>query len=101
MSTISWTGCGRDSGNMRSLSHEFRQPDSILLLHIAKLQQFISEKGIRPAALARVSRISRQHLLRLRKGEMEPTRPAIVALARACGLLLQERVRADELFDLD
>jgi transcriptional regulator with XRE-family HTH domain len=68
---------------------------------MAKLQQFLSEKGIRPAALARVSGISRQHLLRLRKGEMEPTRPAIVALARACQLLLHEQVRADELFDLD
>ena len=51
--------------------------------------------------LARVSGISRQHLLRLRKGEMEPTRPAIVALARACGLLIHEQVRADDLFDLD
>jgi transcriptional regulator with XRE-family HTH domain len=73
----------------------------MLSLRMAKLQQFIAKKGIRPAALARVSGISRQHLLRLRKGEMEPTRPAIVALARACGLLLHEQVRADHLFDLE
>jgi transcriptional regulator with XRE-family HTH domain len=68
---------------------------------MAKLQQFIKERGIRPAALARVSGISRQHLLRLRKGEMEPTRPVIVALARGCRLLLCEQVRADELFYLN
>jgi DNA-binding phage protein len=54
--------------------------------------------GIRPAELAREARISRQHLLRLRKGTMTPTLGTIVKVANACGVLLGRIVAAKELF---
>ncbi len=54
----------------------------------------------RPAVLARESGCSRQHLLRLRKGKMEPTRRVMVALAQACSRRLSRPVRVAEVFDI-
>ena len=65
-----------------------------------KLESFIRANGVRVVRLALWAGISRQHLLRLRKGEMEPTRPVMVALARAAGDWLGRRVRVAELFDI-
>jgi hypothetical protein len=65
-----------------------------------KLDSFIRANGIRVVRLAQWAGISRQHLLRLRKGEMEPTRPVMLALARAAGDWLGRRVRVAELFDI-
>jgi len=56
--------------------------------------------GIRPAQLARVAYISRQHLLRIRTGEDDPTRHVMARLMMACTMILRRRVRMDELFDL-
>lgn len=67
----------------------------------SRLEQFIKSRGIKPAHLARESGYSRQHLLRIRMGRMEPTRRCIAAIASACRRLSGENVRASELFDLD
>ncbi len=67
----------------------------------SRLEQFIKSRGIKPAHLARESGYSRQHLLRIRMGRMEPTRRCIAAIASACRRLSGENVRASELFELD
>lgn len=71
-----------------------RQPTS-------RLESFIRSRGIKPAHLARESGYSRQHLLRIRMGRMEPTRRCIAAIASACRRLSGENIRASELFELD
>ena len=65
------------------------------------LEAFLKSRGIKPAHLARESGYSRQHLLRIRMGRMEPTRRCIAAIAAACRRLSGESVRASELFELD
>lgn len=65
------------------------------------LETFLKSRGIKPAHLARESGYSRQHLLRLRMGRMEPTRRCIAAIAAACRKLSGENVRAADLFDLE
>jgi len=66
-----------------------------------RLETFMKSRGIKPAHLARESGYSRQHLLRIRLGKMEPTRRCIAAIAAACRRLSGENVRASELFDLE
>ncbi len=66
-----------------------------------RLEQYLRDKEIKPAHLARESGYSRQHLLRVRKGKMEPTRRCIAAIVAACRRLTREPVRASDLFDLD
>ena len=66
-----------------------------------RLESFLKSRGIKPAHLARESGYSRQHLLRLRTGRMEPTRRCIAAIAAACRRLSGESVRASDLFDLE
>lgn len=66
-----------------------------------RLETFLKSRGIKPAHLARESGYSRQHLLRLRMGRMEPTRRCIAAIAAACRKLSGENVRASDLFDLE
>jgi DNA-binding Xre family transcriptional regulator len=68
---------------------------------ITRLEAFLKSRDIKPAHLARESGYSRQHLLRLRMGRMEPTRRCIAAVAAACRRLSGEPVRAAELFSLD
>jgi hypothetical protein len=66
-----------------------------------RLESFLKSRGIKPAHLARESGYSRQHLLRIRLGKMEPTRRCIAAISAACRRLSGEGVRASELFDLE
>ncbi|HUP59964.1 MAG TPA: helix-turn-helix transcriptional regulator [Thermoanaerobaculia bacterium] len=66
-----------------------------------RLERFLKSRGIKPAHLARESGYSRQHLLRIRMGRMEPTRRCIAAITGACRRLSGEVVRAAELFDLE
>ena len=66
-----------------------------------RLESFLKSRGIKPAHLARESGYSRQHLLRIRMGRMEPTRGCIEAITAACRRLSGEVVRAAELFDLE
>jgi hypothetical protein len=64
------------------------------------LDDFMLAHGPKPAELARVAFVSRQHLLRVRAGEDDPTRHVMVRLMMACTLMLHRRVKMDELFDL-
>lgn len=66
-----------------------------------RLEQYLKSRGIKPAHLARESGYSRQHLLRIRMGRMEPTRRCIAAIVTACRRLSREAVRATDLFDLE
>ena len=66
-----------------------------------KLETFLKSHRIKPAHLARESGYSRQHLLRIRMGRMEPTRRCIAAIAAACRRLSREPVKASDLFDLE
>ncbi|HEU4889301.1 MAG TPA: hypothetical protein VFV49_15555 [Thermoanaerobaculia bacterium] len=68
---------------------------------VTRLEKFLKSRDIRPAHLARVSGYSRQHVLRIRMGSMEPTRPCIAAITAACRELSGENVRAAQLFVLD
>jgi predicted transcriptional regulator len=65
-----------------------------------KLDRWMVEHDIKPAHLAVHAEYSRQHLLRIRKGEMEPTRRCIKAVVSACRRLSRTRVKASDLFDL-
>jgi transcriptional regulator with XRE-family HTH domain len=65
-----------------------------------RLEQFLKSRGIKPAHLARESGYSRQHLLRIRKGNMEPTRRCIAAIVTASRRLANEPVLASDLFEL-
>jgi hypothetical protein len=67
---------------------------------LTKLEVFLKSRGIKPAHLARESGYSRQHLLRIRMGRMEPTRRCMVEVAAACARLSRERVAVSDLFDL-
>jgi hypothetical protein len=65
-----------------------------------RLESFIKSRGIKPAHLARESGYSRQHLLRLRLGRMDPTRRCIIALVAALRRLSRENVQAHHVFEL-
>ena len=67
---------------------------------VTKLEGFLDSTGIKPKALATRASISRQHLLRLRKGRAEPTRDVMVTLTLAASSILRRRVFIAELFDL-
>lgn len=72
------------------------------ILHMTtRLEQFIQSRGLKPAHLARESGYSRQHLLRIRMGRMEPTRRCIAAIVSACRRLSREAVKPTDLFDLE
>jgi hypothetical protein len=66
-----------------------------------RLEAFLKRHRIKPAVLARESGYSRQHLLRVRMGRMEPTRRCIAAIVSACRRLARTKVSATELFELD
>src|SRR5258707_15374091 len=65
-----------------------------------RLEQFIQSRGLKPAHLARESGYSRQHVLRVRMGRMEPTRRCIAAIVAAARRLSREPGKAAELVDL-
>lgn len=68
----------------------------------SRLGRFLRDNRLVPNEVADVTGISRQHLLRLRKGTAEPTRPLMIWLTIACRRLIvgRRRVRLTELFDL-
>ena len=66
----------------------------------ARLGVFLRDNEVKPNELADVTGISRQHLLSLRYGRREPTRPLMIWLTIACRRMLKRRVRITELFDL-
>ena len=65
-----------------------------------RLETYLKSRGIKPSRLAKESGYSRQHILRIRMGRMEPTRRCIAAIVAACRRLAKEPVRAADLFDL-
>ena len=67
---------------------------------VTRLERFLKARKIKPAHLATESGYSRQHLLRIRTGAMEPTRRCIVAVVRAVSKLSKTTVRPEELFVL-
>jgi hypothetical protein len=68
---------------------------------MTKLETFLKVNIIRPMDLHVYSLVSRQHINRLRRGEMEPTRRIMVLLAKGCTRILRRTVAVDELFDLE
>jgi transcriptional regulator with XRE-family HTH domain len=67
---------------------------------VARLDTFIKNAGVKPSKLAERAGVSRQHLLRLRRGQMEPTRRMMVALANAASQMCRRTVFTVELFEL-
>lgn len=67
--------------------------------YATRLEEFIKSRRIKPAHLAKKSEYSRQHLLRIRMGRMEPTRRCIASVLVACSRLSGETLRPDDLFD--
>jgi hypothetical protein len=65
------------------------------------LARFMRLRKIKTGRLAHESGYCRQHILRISTGRMEPTRPCIVAIVRACRALTGARVRAGDLFNLE
>lgn len=78
-------------------------PRELALSHLAmtRLEHFLRARGINPAALARESGYSRELLLRLRMGRIEPTPACMEALIRACRRLSREAVQRNDLFLLE
>ena len=67
---------------------------------MTRLGDFLINSKIRPAELARVAGISRQHLLRLRKGIAQPSLRVMVAIVRAAGAILGRAVSLSDMFDV-
>lgn len=65
-----------------------------------RLEWFIRTRGLKPRHIAQEAGISRQHLLRLRKGKAQPTSETIAGVRRACARLLRKRVSVHDLFDI-
>jgi transcriptional regulator with XRE-family HTH domain len=79
-----------------------RKKRTVKRQRLARLGKFLRENELVPNEVADVTGISRQHLLRLRYGRCEPTRPLMIWLTIACRRLVggRRRVRITELFDL-
>jgi transcriptional regulator with XRE-family HTH domain len=70
------------------------------MLTTTRLECFLRDWGVKRSAFAKRAGISRQHLLRLRRGTMEPTRRMMVILAEAASAMRFRTVRVVELFEL-
>jgi len=66
----------------------------------SRLEFFLAIHGVKPAHLAKEASISRQHLLRVRKGLMEPTRLKIAQIVSALRRLTFLDVQPSEVFEL-
>lgn len=66
-----------------------------------KLEAYLRSRDIQHINLAKASGYSRQHILKVRRGECDPSRSCIAALTEACRRLTGEPVRAIDLFELD
>jgi hypothetical protein len=65
-----------------------------------RLEWFIRTRGLKPAHIAEEAGTSRQHLFRLRRGEMQPTAGMMARVRLACSRLLRKRVSIHDLFDV-
>jgi transcriptional regulator with XRE-family HTH domain len=66
-----------------------------------RIESFLRGRGIRPSHLARDAGISRQHLMRLRRGMSQPTLKMMIVLATAARRILGRTVEVSEMFDID
>jgi transcriptional regulator with XRE-family HTH domain len=62
------------------------------------LGRFLTANKLQPAKVAREANMSRQHLLRIRKGNADPGYMLAMRIRDACGRLLLRFVSIDELF---
>jgi transcriptional regulator with XRE-family HTH domain len=67
---------------------------------MTRLESYMKQWGVMPSAFAKRSGVSRTHLLRLRRGEMDPTRHIMNALADAASAMQRKPVYVVELFEL-
>jgi hypothetical protein len=68
--------------------------------HGTRLEAYMQEWGVMPSAFALRSGVSRAHLLRLRRGEMEPSRRVMVTLTETASAMRERTVFTVELFEL-
>jgi predicted transcriptional regulator len=64
-----------------------------------KLARFLNENKLKALDIVREAHVSRQHLLRIRKGDADPSIMTAMRIRDACGRLLTRKVSIDELFD--
>jgi hypothetical protein len=69
-------------------------------LSTTRLETFLGDWGVMSGVFARRAQISANHLLRLRRGEAEPTRWMMVTLAETASAMLSRPVYVVELFEL-
>jgi transcriptional regulator with XRE-family HTH domain len=67
---------------------------------VTRLEKFIKAWGVKPAVFAQRAGVSRQHLLRLRNGTMDPSRAVMCKLALAASAMRNERVFVTDMFEL-
>jgi len=67
---------------------------------LTRLEVFRVSRGIKVGDLIAESRISRQHLLRMRKGELQPRRDMIAAVVSALRQLSLEDVQPEDVIEL-
>jgi hypothetical protein len=68
---------------------------------MARLDTFIRENKLKPGRVASEAGVSRQQLLRLRKGLASARINTGVRLVLACARLLGRTIALDELFDIE
>jgi len=66
---------------------------------LTRLELFLRRNELAPLALAEAAHYSRQHVLRVRTGEVSPTRRFIIEMTTACKAFTREVVTADMLFE--
>jgi predicted transcriptional regulator len=67
---------------------------------MTRLETYIKEWGVMPSAFAKRSGVSCARLLRLRRGETEPTLHVMVALTEAASAMQHKTVYVVELFEM-
>jgi hypothetical protein len=67
---------------------------------MTRLEAFLKANKLKPGKVAREAKVSRQHLLRVRKGAMQPTIPIATRIRYACGRLLKRRLKLSDLFEV-
>jgi hypothetical protein len=76
--------------------------DPRFLASLTPLERFLTEHGLKPAHVAAISGYSRQHLLRVRMGRMEPTRRCQAAILAAVRILSgRSQIPITDLFAFD
>ncbi|HSY52665.1 MAG TPA: hypothetical protein VLC46_27950 [Thermoanaerobaculia bacterium] len=64
-----------------------------------KLSRFMRDNKLTALDIVREASVSRQHLLRIRKGDADPSIMVAMRIRDACGRLLFRMVSIDDLFD--